>query len=200
MRDPAVDDDVAERRTTDYDIAPLILNRWSPRSMTGEPLSDSDLLPLFEAARWAPSSRNNQPWRFAYAKRETDDWDRFFALLNEGNQRWAKQAAALVVVLSRTTYDDGEPIRNGSFSVGMAWENLALEGTRRGLVVHPMQGFDETAARSALAVPEDLRVEIMTAIGVRGSRDLLTDRDREREFPSGRKPLQEVLIEGGFTR
>lgn len=199
MEPTTLSDEVREYRSPEYEIAPLILNRWSRRAMTGEQLAESELMPLFEAARWAPSSRNNQPWRYRYATAASAEWDAFFALLSEGNQRWAENAAALVVVLSETVYpDSAESIRNHSFTTGASWQNLALEGTRRGLVVHPMQGFDVEAARQTLNVPDDVNVEIMTAIGVPGERDDLTDRDREREYPSDRRPLQMIVAEGAF--
>ena len=92
-------------RKPNYPINPLILNRWSPRAMTGETLNDDDIMSLFEAARWAPSSYNNQPWRFIYAKRNTKHWDRFFNLLAEGNKIWAKNAALLVLVISRKNFE-----------------------------------------------------------------------------------------------
>src|SRR5207244_9556227 len=88
-----------ERRQSTYKINPLILSRWSPRSMTGEELSDEEIMSLFEAARWAPSSSNNQPWRFISAKRNTEYWNKFFNLLVEGNKIWTKNAAVLVVVI-----------------------------------------------------------------------------------------------------
>ncbi|HEX6027618.1 MAG TPA: nitroreductase family protein, partial [Nitrososphaeraceae archaeon] len=93
--------EVEHTRHPAYKINPLFVNRWSPRSMSGEELNDQDIMSLFEAARWAPSSFNNQPWRFIYAKRNTQHWDRLFSLLYEGNKVWAVNAAVLVVVISR---------------------------------------------------------------------------------------------------
>lgn len=195
----AIREEARDSRSTEHDVAPLIVERWSPRSMTGEHLAEDEFMPLFEAARWAPSSLNRQPWRYRYAAREGDDWEAFFGLLSEGNQRWATRASLLVVVLSERADDDGRPIRNGSFSTGASWQNLALEGTRRGLVVHPMQGFDREATREVLGVPESLRVEIMTAIGPKAPKDALEERDRERETASDRKPLEEIVSAGGFA-
>lgn len=191
-------EEVRAHREPGYDVTPLLVNRWSPRAMTGEPLDDDALMALFEAARWAPSGGNRQPWRFRYAARDSPDWDDFFGLLSDGNQKWCADAAALVLVLSRREDDDGDPIRNASFSTGAAWENLALEGTRRGLVVHPMAGFDRDSARDVLGVPDALRVEIMTAIGHRGSRDSLSEYNQGREYPNGRKPLDDLVGAGGF--
>ena len=114
------------QRNSAFKINSIILNRWSPRSMTGEELDNDTLMSLFEAARWAPSSFNNQPWRFIYAKRNTKYWDKIFDLLVESNKVWAKNAGILVVVISNKNFE-----HNGKFSIthqydaGAAWENLA---------------------------------------------------------------------------
>ncbi|AUV84088.1 nitroreductase (plasmid) [Salinigranum rubrum] len=191
--------DVHEYRSPNYDIATLLLNRWSPRSMTGESLDEAEFMPLFDAARWAPSAYNSQPWRFLYAIRGSEHWDVYFDLLSEWNKRWATQAALLVLIVSKTTFEyNGEPAQTHSFDTGAAWENLALEGARRGLVVHGIGGFDYERAREVLAVPGDFAVEAMAAIGVPGSAAELPVELQERETPSDRKPLDEVVIEGTF--
>ena len=124
-------------RKANYDIDSLILNRWSPRAMSSEEMKEDEFMPLFEAARWAPSSYNAQPWRFLYAKRGTENWDKFFNLLVEFNQSWAKTASLLVVVISRKTFEHNEkPAVTHQFDAGSAWENLALEASKRGLVAH----------------------------------------------------------------
>lgn len=192
--------DVRPHRTPEYDIAPLFVNRWSPRAMTGEPLEEDTFLPLFEAARWAPSSYNNQSWRFLYATRGSEDWDAFLDLVYDGNRTWAKDAAVLVVILSKKTFDhNGEPSRTHSFDVGAAWQNLALEGARRGLAVHAMEGFDYEGAADVLSVPDDFAVEAMVAIGVQGSEERLPEQLRSGETPSDRKPLDAIATEGAFS-
>src|SRR5258707_14761516 len=122
-------DEVASRRKPDYDVLPLFLNRWSPRSMSGDPMSDDELFPLFEAARWAPSSFNAQLWRFIVARRQDPTtFQAFVALLLPANQEWAKDAAALVVVVSGQRFEaNGRPAITHAFDAGAAWENLALE-------------------------------------------------------------------------
>ncbi|MEK6976875.1 MAG: nitroreductase family protein [Candidatus Hydrothermarchaeota archaeon] len=192
-------DEVRRARRPGYKIHPIILGRWSPRAMTGEGLSDDELMPLFEAARWAPSSYNGQPWRFIYARRDTKHWDRLYDLLAEGNKLWARKAAVLAVVVSRKRFEHNEkPARTHSFDAGAAWENLALEGTRRGLVIHGMQGFDYDKARDVLGIPEAFEVEAMIAIGKRGKKEDLPKDLREIEFPSERKPISAVVFEGRF--
>ena len=95
--------DPKETRKADHAIEPLFLRRWSPRAMSGEPLSEEELLTLFEAARWAPSTFNEQEWRFLYARRDTPQWSQFFDLLMEANQVWCKRATVLTVVVDRPT-------------------------------------------------------------------------------------------------
>lgn len=169
--------------------------------MTGEEISDAELMSLFEAARWAPSSYNNQPWRFIYAKRNTTYWKKFFSLMVEFNQGWAQNAAALVVVISKKTFDhNGNPSRTHSFDAGAAWENLALEGSHRGLVVHGMEGFDYDKAQKELGIPQDYCVEAMIAIGKHAPKESLPDALQEREVPSQRKPLKEIVMEGMFRK
>jgi nitroreductase len=112
----------------------------SPRSMTGEELDEDIMMSLFEAAMWAPSSYNNQPWRFIYAKRNTRYWNKLFNLLAEPNKAWTKNAALLVVVVSRKNFEHNEKY-SITHQYGAAWENLALEASSRGLVTHGMQGL-----------------------------------------------------------
>ncbi|HEX8189772.1 MAG TPA: nitroreductase family protein [Pyrinomonadaceae bacterium] len=178
----------------------LFLDRWSPRAMSGEGVTEEELLTLFEAARWAPSSYNNQPWRILYARRETAQWPAFFGLLVEGNRAWAKDAAALLLFVSKETFDfNGKPYPTHSFDAGAAWENLALQATMLGLVTHGMQGFDYEGARSELNIPEGFRVEAMIAVGRPGDPARLPEGLRGREAPSGRKALSEITCEGAFN-
>ena len=191
--------EVQQARTPTYNINPLFLNRWSPRCMSGEELSDEDLMALFEAARWAPSSFNNQPWRFIYTKRNTERWNKLFELLAEGNKIWARDSAALVVLISRKNFEYNEkPSITHQLDAGAAWENLALEACFRGVVTHGMEGFDYQRARQELGIPENYDVMAMIAIGKRGSKENLPPKLREMEFPNNRKPLSEIIMEGKF--
>jgi len=186
-------------RKAEAEIEPMLLGRWSPRAMSGEPIQHGELLRLFEAARWAPSASNMQPWRFVYSHRDTPSWDRLFGLLNPGNREWADQAAVLVMILSKATSDrDGSPWVTHAFDAGAAWENLALQGTSQGLVIHGMGGFDRERARTAVGVPDDHAVLAMIAIGKPGDPAKLPDRLRKREAPSNRRPVREFVFEGVF--
>jgi nitroreductase len=190
----------SEVRRAEHPVDEIFIDRWSPRAMSGEELAEGELMTLFEAARWAPSSYNNQPWRIMYARRGTAHWQTFFDLLVEGNQAWAKDAAALLLFASKETFDfNGKPYPTHSFDTGAAWENLALQGALKGLVVHGMQGFDYERARTALGIPEGFRVEAMAAVGRPGAPSRLPKSAREREKPSDRKPLSETVCEGPFS-
>jgi nitroreductase len=189
----------SDTRKAEHPIDNLFLDRWSPRAMSGEEISHDELMTLFEAARWAPSSYNNQPWRILYARRNTGHWPRFFDLLVEANKAWCRDAAALLVFVSKTTFDhNGKPSITHSFDTGAAWENLALQGWLNGFVVHGMQGFDYEKAKSELNVPDGFQVEAMAAIGRPGKKEDLPEKIREREFPSDRRKLSETAFEGRF--
>lgn len=187
------------QRKVNYAIDPLFPNRWSPRALSGDQVTREELFSLFEAARWAPSSFNGQPWRFLYAMRDTPAWKTLFDLLIDFNQAWAKNAAVLVVVASRKRFEHNEkPNKTHSFDTGAAWENLALQGSHKGLVVHGMSGFDYDKAREVLHVPEDYQVEAMIAIGKPGKKEDLPLDLQEREQPSERKKVEEFVFEGVF--
>jgi nitroreductase len=192
--------DATASRTAARPIDPIFLARWSPRAMTGTAVGPDDLATLFEAARWAPSSYNEQEWRFLYAHREGPHWRTFFELLAAGNQAWCDRAGVLIVVLSHRVFTrNGKPNPVHSFDTGAAFENLALQGCRMGLVVHGMMGFDYERARTALAVPDDYAVEAMVAVGHPGDPATLPEALRAMEVPSQRKPVAEIVREGKFS-
>ena len=167
--------------------------------MSGKEISDEELMSLFEAAKWAPSSYNNQPWRFIYAKRNTSSWDIFFDLLVEFNQSWAKNASALIVIISRKNFEYNEkPSITSSFDTGAAWENLALQGSLDGLVVHGIEGFDYDKAKKVLNIPDDYKVEAMAAIGFPANKNVLSEELQKREEKSLRKSLKEIVFESKF--
>lgn len=164
--------------------------------MTGnEELSNEELMPIFEAARWASSAFNTQPWRFIYAKRNTvreEVWNKFFYLLVEGNKECAQNAAVLTVVISKNEFEyNGRvlPLTTRQFDTGAAWENLALETSSRGLVARAIAGFDYDKARKDLDIPDGYDVMGMIAIGIRGPKENLPPKLQGMESPSDRKPL-----------
>ena len=193
----------ATPRMPDYPVEPLFVERWSPRAYTGEPIPQDVLHTIFEAARWAPSSYNSQPWRFIYARRDTPHWDKLFDLLVEGNKAWAKNAAALIILVSKKTMTiPGKevPIESYSHSLdaGAAWATLALQAARSGFDAHGMVGFDQSRAATELHIPADHRVEIAIAIGKRGDKSVLPEAMQAREMPSPRQPQSSFVFEGAF--
>lgn len=191
--------DVKQYRQPDHAVEPLFVQRWSPRAMTGQPLDDGALERLFEAARWAPSSFNEQPWRILYARRDTPAWSTFFDLLVDANQAWAQHAGALGLIISKQTFSkNGKPNPVHVFDAGSAWENLALQGAQMGLVVHGMAGFDHDRAPQALGIPADFTICAMFAVGLPGKPEDLPEQFRSMEQPSGRKPVSAFAFEGGF--
>ena len=182
-------------RQAGYHVSEMILSRWSPRAMSAETITDDELYSLFEASRWAPSSYNNQPWRFFYAQRDGPGWDTLFSLLVPFNQSWAQHAAALVVLASKKIFDDGSESRTHSFDTGAAWQNLALQGSANGLVVHGMQGFDYDKAKEVLGLDDSYAVEMMIAIGKPGKpEEVLSESLQQREKPSQRKSFSEFVF------
>lgn len=188
-------------RQPDHEVLDLFLKRWSPRAMNAAPLKQSDLMRLFEAARWAPSTYNEQEWRFLYATTGGPHWDTFIGLLAEANQLWCRNAAVLVVVLSHKVFSrNGKPNPVHTFDAGLASQNLLLQGAEMGLVCHGMAGFDRGKTRAQLNVPEDYEVEAMIAIGHPGDPDLLPEKYRDMDLEvSGRKPVAEIAAEGLFA-
>jgi nitroreductase len=194
----------ANHRVADHAIDSLFLQRWSPRAFTGEAIPEAELATLFEAARWAPSAYNSQPWRFLAARRDTPHWEKFLGLLVPFNQSWAYRAAALAILVSASEFqppgdDKPAPLRSHSLDAGAAWAQLALQATRSGWYAHGMAGFDAERAAVELNVPAGHRVEIAIAIGRLGEKAILPEALQAREQPSGRKPVTEIAFEGGFA-
>ncbi len=182
-------------RNIQYDISPLIAERWSPRAFTGEKIKQEALLPILEAARLAPSNGNSQPWRFIYAHRETDEWDLLFELLVPSNQEWVKNASVLFLILSRRIDDQGRDTGNQSFDTGAAWGFMTLEASRRNTPLHGMAGFDYERAKAKFQLGDNYKVEAMAALGVCGNIENLSEKLRAREKPNSRKSIDEISIE-----
>lgn len=190
-------------RTPDHPIHPQFIARWSPRAFTGEAIPLQQLMSLLEAARWAPSGSNAQPWRFIYALAGTPAWAPMFDTLAGANQVWAQKASALVLVLSARQFvppgkTDPQPMPSHAFDAGAAWACLALQASLDGWAAHGMGGFDKDRARAALGVPDDHDLHAVVAIGRPGPRDLLPEALQAREEPNGRHPLSTRVSEGRF--
>ncbi|MBC3412948.1 nitroreductase family protein [Pseudomonas sp. SWRI51] len=194
----------ANPRIADYAINEQFINRWSPRAFSAEPISQETLLSFLEAARWAPSAYNSQPWRFLYARRDTPSWERYLAILNEFNRSWAQHASALVLVISKTTFaapgsTEEKPAPSHTFDTGSAWGHMALQASISGWHTHGMAGFDQALARSELKIPAGYELHAMIAIGKLGDKATLAEGLQAREVPSPRRPLSELAAEGEFS-
>ena len=188
-------------RQPEHPIHALFAERWSPRSFTAEPVPDAVLAAAFEAARWAPSAMNAQPWRFIVARPGEPAWPTFTALLNGRNARWAGKAAALVLIVSaRRLERGGERVDNAShsFDAGAAWANFAHQALLLGWHTHGIGGFDRDAARTRLNVPDDFAIEALVALGRRGGLDTLDADFHGQEAPNGRRPIRETVFSGAF--
>ncbi|WP_416407812.1 nitroreductase family protein [Agrobacterium rosae] len=190
-------------RQSEYPVDPIFLDRWSPRAFTDAAMPKEHLLTILDAAHWAPSASNLQPWRFVYTHRGSPDWDKFVGLLMEGNQRWAKNAAVLLFIMSRdhNISRDGEkkPATTHSFDAGAAWFSLAIQAHYLGYHAHGMAGIFKDKIVEALNVPQGYVVEAAVAIGTIADKSTLPDELAAREVPSERLPLADVAFEGSFT-
>ena len=184
-------------RQPEADVDSSFFDRWSPRAFSAEPLTEDQLVALFEAARWAPSCFNEQPWLFRYAV-TAEERARFATALTEKNRQWAAQAAVLLFVLTRRHYaKSGRDNRHAAFDAGAAWVSLALQARKLGLFAHAMAGFDREAAAALLAVDlQEYDIMAAVAIGHYGDPATLPDELRALEAPNSRKPLAEVARQG----
>ena len=188
-------------RTTSNQVARVFLDRWSPRSFTDEVLPDDVLASGFEAARWAPSGFNLQPWRFIYSKRHSQSWEAFLESLSSSNREWASKASALILIASQTSliWDGKElPATSHSFDAGAAWSNFAHQLVLLGWSTHAIGGFDRDKARAAAKVPEGYAIETLVVVGRRGPVSALSEKLQAREAPSDRKPVQEFAFKDQF--
>ncbi|WP_395697734.1 nitroreductase family protein [Methylocella sp.] len=191
-------------RKAHHPVDRMFVERWSPRAFSGEEIPQKDLAILFEAARWAPSSYNSQPWRFFYARPGDANFAGFVGLLSANNQTWAKHAGALLVLASKKSFTPagaGAPVesRSHSFDAGAAWANFALQAHLLGYGVHAMGGFDVERAKTLLGMPEDFRPEIAIAVGRRGDKARLPEALQARETPNGRKAQEEFVFAGPYA-
>ena len=191
-------------RVATHAIDPQFIKRWSPRAFTGENIPETTLLGFIEAARWAPSAYNSQPWRFLYARRDSADWQRYLSLLIEFNRGWAQHASALLVIVSKTSFvapgkSEAQPAPSHAFDTGAAWGFFALQAHLAGWHTHAMTGFDKELARRELKIPDGYEVHAMVAVGKRGDAASLPEPLQARETPSPRLALEAIAAEGEFS-
>jgi nitroreductase len=186
------------RAETAVPVNEVIATRRSPRSLDASvAISDTDLVAILEAARWAPSAFNGQPWRFFVGKQGDTTYSQILSSLVEFNQGWAKNASALILVAAKPTRDDGSIHGDYQFDCGLAVAQLVIETHDRGLVAHQMTGFDKDKARTNLEMASELVPVVVIAIGKQDAPEKLPAAMAEREVaPRGRKPLEELVIAG----
>lgn len=192
--------DVSDFRRADHEIDPIFISRWSPRAF--DPAADvpQDVLDSgFEAARWAPSSLNAQPWRFIYAHRGTAEWQGLFDSTLDRTQSWLKNAAVIVYVVAKTTLTyDGKVIPSPTFGfdAGSAFENFVLQIAKSGYASHAAASFDHDKARAVLGLPDDYAVFAVIGVGKQADKSTLPPPLAEREFPSDRLPVSAIAMKG----
>ncbi|MEK6926343.1 MAG: nitroreductase family protein [Nanoarchaeota archaeon] len=192
--------EVKNERKAEHPVDKIFLDRWSPRSLNPD-MSEKELMSLFEAARWSPSSNNGQPWRFLYARNGTEEWNLFFSLLIDFNKIWCKSAAYLIVLLSRKNFEDGNYDRNHSLGAGSAMMSLFLEAKMRNLVAHGMAGFDVEKTRKELEIPEDYFIDCIIAVGAQGEIEgSIPEGMQQSEKPNDKKKVSELVYAGKFPK
>jgi nitroreductase len=186
-----------------HPVHELIRTRWSPRAFSDRPVEREKLLSIFEAARWAPSSFNGQPWNFLVATRDDPaDFQRMLGCLVEGNQQWARSAPVLMVAVATSAFErNNKPNRHALYDTGAAVAFLTLQATSLGLFVHQMAGFEPAQVREAYAVPPTAEPVAAIAMGYAGDPQSLPEDLRKKELtPGQRKPIASFVFSGAWGR
>lgn len=178
----------------DPKLLDLIEDRYSPRAFTTEEISVEQLELMFEAARWAPSSRNEQPWRYIYAhKRDQENFQRLFSLLDEGNKKWAGEAAVLMLSVAKQKFDyKDKPNRHAFHDLGMASMNLVIQGMSMGIYTHFMAGYDVEKSIQELNIPEEYQPVAMMALGFEGDNNNLAEAQQVKTNESGQRERNSI--------
>lgn len=186
------------RAETSIPVNEIIATRRSPRSLNESAvISNDDLRAILEAARWAPSAFNGQPWRFFVGKRGDELFGQILASLGEFNQMWARNASSLILVAGKTVKGDGSVHADYQYDCGLAVAQLSIEAHDRGLVAHQMTGFDKAVAKSTLALADDLAPVVVVAVGTQDAPEKLSGPMLDRELAKReRLPLQEIVLKG----
>ena len=187
---------------TEYDLHPLITNRWSPRAFQSDrEVTEQQLMKLLDAARWAPSSFNEQPWRFIVGRKGEETYDKIFETLVEFNQQWAKNAPVLMIACGKTSFSkNGKKNRHFKYDTGAAMTTLAFQATADGIFLHQMAGFSTDRAREIFNIPEDYEPIAAAALGYKGSPDILDEKNKKSETTQrSRKSLNELVFKDNWN-
>lgn len=188
-----------KKANTEYDVHDIIQERWSPRSFSDREVKPELIRKLFDAARWAPSSYNEQPWRFIYArKEEPEQFDKLYRVMGEFNQNWAGDAPMLILTIAKKKFSDtNKPNRVAKYDVGAAMSYFTFEATRHDLYVHQMAGINQEKAREIFDIPEGYKALTMAAVGYIGDPDNLDGDLKETEVSKRtRKDIDEIAFQG----
>lgn len=181
-------------RIFNYEIMPEIKSRWSPRAFDNEKISKEDVMALIEAARYAPSCFNEQPWRFIVADNH-ETLTKIRGILAPSNQIWADQAPVLIIILSKKTFARNSKDNYWNmFDAGTAWGYMSLEAQRRGLITHAMGGFSKDKTREEFNISDDYNIITVVAVGKYGNKENLTEELQDREHPETRMEIEELLL------
>ena len=190
--------DLDRRAETSYPINDLLANRWSPRAFADRPIPPDVLGSLFEAARWAPSSRNLQPWHFVFAARhhDPDGFARILSTLIGANKSWGKNASLLLIAVTEPNPEEIKgPNTYAYYDVGQAIAHLTIQAMACGLYIHQMGGFRREKASELLEIPDNFEPVVSAAIGYLADPSILSDTMRERELaPRSRNPLSQQVF------
>jgi len=192
-----------KRAPTDFPVHDLIAERWSPRAFSDRSVAPDVLQSLFEAARWAPSSSNEQPWAYIVAtKDDPENFAKLLSVLVPFNATWAQHAPVLALAVAKLSFEkNATPNRNAQYDVGAASAWLTVEATSRGLFVHQMAGYDHDKARQVFDIPAGWEPIAAMAIGYPGDPDSLPQPLRDREVaPRTRKPISMFVMSGGWGK
>lgn len=190
-----------DTRPTEFPVDDLFRTRWSTRAFSAENMPEQDLMTILEAARFAPSANNNQPWRFVYVLRDTPEWEKVTALLKGFNKDWAPHASALILVysLSKLTppgADKEREIATHAFDAGAAWMSMALQAKMLGYYTHAMGGVEKELAATLFEAPDHAHLHVAVAVGKQGDTSKLPEDKQKLEYPNARRPLSEIAAMG----
>ena len=187
------------KRVAEHEVLDLIIKRWSARAMSGRRLDQKILNQLFEAAKWAPSCYNVQPWRFVYAHKGSTAWQKMYDLQVDFNKKWTINSSVLVLVISYKLFPwNKEPNHTHSFDTGSAVQNMCLQATSLNLVIHGMAGFDYDKARKEFKIPNNYNIEAMYAIGYPADKEVLPTELQDKEVLSDRNKINSFCFEDDF--
>ena len=191
--------EIIKQSATDYTIHPLIASRWSPRAYDSKPVEKDKLQRIFEAARWAASSSNLQPWYFLVGFKGDEVFKKIFDTLIEFNQLWVEKAPVLVLAIAKTTNNRGELNKSYSYDLGQSIAILSLQAMAEGVYTHQMGGFDASASALALEIPDEYKVLVVFTLGYLGDAEMLHPKLRNLEMSSRqRRSISESVFTGSF--